>query len=54
MAIKTGIYALGEFTELTPPDWYSEHMALRGARPMMAPWKEPPLQTQQKQLMKYQ
>ncbi len=29
--------ALGEFTELTPPDWYSEHMALRGARPMMAP-----------------
>lgn len=29
---------------LTPPDWYTEHMAMRGARPMVVPWKDMPLQ----------
>lgn len=24
-------------TMLTPPDWYTEHMAMRGARPMVVP-----------------
>ena len=30
-------------TMLTPPDWYTEHMAMRGARPMVVPWKDMPL-----------
>lgn len=31
-------------TMLTPPDWYTEHMAMRGASPMVVPWKDMPLQ----------
>lgn len=38
------------FTELTPPDWYSEHMALRGARPIVVPWKATPLKEPAKDL----
>lgn len=33
---------------LTPPDWYTEHMAMRGARPMVVPWKDLPLQEKEK------
>lgn len=33
----------GCFTEFTPPDWYSEHMALRGASPIVVPWNDKPL-----------
>lgn len=33
---------------LTPPDWYTEHMAMRGARPMVVPWKDLPLQEEKK------
>lgn len=31
-------------TMFTPPDWYTEHMAMSGARPMVVPWKDMPLQ----------
>lgn len=37
------VYSL---TAFTPPDWYSEHMALRGASPMVVPWNDFPLETQ--------
>lgn len=36
--------AFSEWSMLTPPDWYTEHMAMRGARPMVVPWKDLPLQ----------
>ena len=32
-----------QLTMLTPPDWYTEHMAMRGASPMVVPWKDIPL-----------
>lgn len=33
---------------LTPPDWYTEHIAMRGARPMVVPWKDLPLQEEER------
>lgn len=40
------------FTELTPPDWYSEHIAFRGASPIVVPWNAIPLKEPAKDLLR--
>lgn len=43
---------VGCFTELTPPDWYSEHMVLRGASPIVVPWNATPLKESANDLLR--
>lgn len=50
--IKTKLVSCGasvrlRLTMLTPPEWCTEHMVLRKARPMVVPWKGTPLRRQE-------